>query len=321
MRWRGEHAKGLVAVAFVASVLVGCGDGAGGSGDDAAGPSTTGGAGGAGAGGEGPGGPGAGGGDAGGGGDAPEWEGEPLPTRIGAVSIRTLPDADGPEPEYGAATAYFFDYDGSTGCSRIVDGPCAVYRCMPPDPITGTEAGVITVTGTTPPVTLEPDAVGQADPSYTKVQSEAPLWAEGDVVTVSAAGGVVPAFEATLVAPTRATITTPDLAQDVVVTRAAGLDLAWSAEGQGGVLAVSIGVPGDVAYQLVCGFPIDDGAATIPAAMLAHLPAGTDARIGFSNRADEIVDAGGFEVTVELVSLAHAEGAPLGLAATELTLE
>lgn len=315
---RRDRWAGVVAVVMVATVLSACGDDDGGAGDGGATASSATGMGGddggAGAG-------GAGDGPSGGGGGVPGWDGEPLPTRLGTVGIDNLPDADGPEPEYGSATAYFFDYMGSTGCSRIVDGPCAAYRCGPAGPITSTEAGVITVTGTTPPVTLEPSAVGQADPSYTEVESEAPFWAEGDVVTVSAAGGAVPAFETTLVAPTRATITAPDLAQPVVVSRAAGLDLAWTVEGQGGELAVSIGLSGDPAYQLVCGFPLDDGAATIPAAMLALLPPGTDARLGLVSRAQEVLDVGGFEVTVVLASLARADGTPLGLAATKVTLE
>jgi hypothetical protein len=100
-------------------------------------------------------------------------------------------------------------------CTTRTIAGCTVTECVRADPAAGTAcasleqitaAGAIAVTGgDKPPLTLNSDSKR----SYAGFSSAGPRWAPGTEITVDAAGGDVPAFNAKIVFPSRVEILGP----------------------------------------------------------------------------------------------------------------
>jgi len=116
------------------------------------------------------------------------------------------------------ATATFTDTTVSSQaprCTKKTIAGCTVTECVRADPPAGlncqelirtTGAGSISISGgTSPALSMTSDAKR----GYAGFSSGGPRWAPGDALTVTAAGGEVPAFDAKLTFPSRVEITGP----------------------------------------------------------------------------------------------------------------
>ncbi len=126
------------------------------------------------------------------------------------------------------------------------------------------DAGTITIQSPTSTTTL---TFGQ--PS---VDSPTPLFAPGEILTMSGTGAEVPAFSGNVVAPGPVKVMSPSLAGPLTITMAQGLPLAWQATT--GRVVVYISSVGPTEYRtLSCEFNGAAGVGTMPpAALSAHGP-------------------------------------------------
>lgn len=176
-------------------------------------------------------------------------------------------------------------------------------------------AGVITITGGTKTVTLMPDTMN-AYPQFFDGATAA--WSAGAMITISAAGGTVPAFSATLAAPMPVTLTSPTQdAGTFTIDRASPLALAWTG-GTAGQVTITIAGPEPMGAtsidNITCGFPAASGAGSVPVEALMKLSAGsTGAALGVAVAEKKIVTAGQYAVTLQTYTRATSTiaGAPL----------
>ncbi|MBI2390899.1 MAG: hypothetical protein HYV09_15010 [Deltaproteobacteria bacterium] len=116
------------------------------------------------------------------------------------------------------ATAVFSDVIVSSQAPRCTTRPvggCSVTECVAADPPAGlacqelvrtTGAGSISISGgASAPLSMTSDAKR----GYAGFSSGGARWTPGDALTITAAGGEVPAFDATLTFPSRVEITGP----------------------------------------------------------------------------------------------------------------
>jgi hypothetical protein len=170
----------------------------------------------------------------------------------------------------GVQGGYAYAGFSNGSCTSVTQGPCQVQTCAAnPSQVS---AGAVSVTGTNLAVMLQPQANGM----YSSVTaSPTQLFNEGATLTVNAAGGVVPAFNGSLTAPSRVLITTPAQgAGTISVDRTKGFTVAWSGSSAGDVVVYLDGGAGR-GTQLTCQFAASGGTGTIPAAALQLLPAGS----------------------------------------------
>jgi hypothetical protein len=190
----------------------------------------------------------------------------------------------------GSVTAGFFHegLDPYLGCAKKSFGSCTVrFDCKPiltspPDDLgiqPYASAGKITVTGlsgvTTLPVELTVMDMGMFAGQYTTLQQYTPIFAGGDGLTVTAAGGEVPAFSSQLTAPSSPTLTSPSGNSQIPVSRSQDLPFAWSGGGSGQLrLQIQVMPAMGSPSGLDCSWPVGDGSGTIPAAALQMMPKG-----------------------------------------------
>lgn len=199
----------------------------------------------------------------------------------------------------GLLLANFFEIPAQyPGCTNTTIGGCTISDCSaaadagtPPD---GGQvgAGTLTFTGLADGgvVVIAPAANG----SYLR-QIQSQLFVAGSVLQVSSSGGAVPAFTASVSAPVSATLTTPacPLSNCGMISKAAGLPVAWTGGGTG---SISVQVL-TATNQVSCSFPAASASATVPAAALAGIPPGS-ASLFFGSTASTTVQAGPFPIAV-----------------------
>jgi hypothetical protein len=152
---------------------------------------------------------------------------------------------------------------------------CTFYPCHRPPPPDGgggnpPNAGAIDVTGGLMPAHFTP----LADGSYDPVHLSSTGWNGGESLTVTAAGGGVPAFAGSLVAPKLATVSAPALpSADFMVDRSKDLVFTFTGVASETVI-VTFGANTSDPTEVECVFAGSAGTGTVPAAALALLPAG-----------------------------------------------
>jgi hypothetical protein len=201
--------------------------------------------------------------DGGGGDDSPTPDAHAQAAHHGAVTLTTYAAMSQGTPfQGGGATARFW----TDACASEVQGECTIGSCTT---ATWQSAGVITVATTAGSIQIDPGA----DNSYPTKASQAPLYTPGETITISALGATVPAFNGTLVAPGKPTLTSP-LAQQgmLVIDRSHDFAFAWTGGGSQDVWMTISG--GNYMKWIACRYPASAGHATIPKAVLATLPAG-----------------------------------------------
>jgi hypothetical protein len=229
-----------------------------------------------------------------------------------------------------SVSAGFFDGPGNwfqKGCHREATGACWVMLCDYADggaetPPTGpiVSAGAITVGGTTPAFSLTYDTATMKYGAVPAVPTDKPILAGGATVTFAAAGGDVPAFSDSLVAPTPFAITSPSLAGGTLsIDASKDLVFTWSGA-SAGALSLNIrttttsgGAPLAVSF-VSCQFKASAQTGTIPSAELKKLTrtgGSTTALIGTDlSNAKEIV-AGGYMIHLAVGGVASkADGTP-----------
>jgi hypothetical protein len=159
-------------------------------------------------------------------------------------------------------------------------GPCLVETFNPNDP-GGPErdmsAGALKITGGTSPLDMAP---GTKDNYAGLRSSTSALWNGGEMLVATAAGSAsgVPAFSASLTAPSKLTVTAPALPQtasgSLTVARDAPLTVSWTGASSGSVIVyLDIATP-NKAYTVTCTYKPSDATGQVPAAALGMLPAG-----------------------------------------------
>src|SRR5262249_38766210 len=102
------------------------------------------------------------------------------------------------------------------------------------------------------------------------------LFSGGETVTFTAAGADVPAFTASVAMPSKLQITSPAKPSDsspvLAVDREQGFAFSWSGGGSGQAMISLFDSSG---ARVTCSYPAASGSATVPAAALAQLGAGT----------------------------------------------
>ena len=167
---------------------------------------------------------------------------------------------------------------GSTiSVSDEMHGSCRVTQAINSMPDAGTSpaasAGVITFADMTgQPVTLMPSA----DNSYNGTGQLATRWTGGDMITVSAAGGAVPPFQAMITFPAQIVVTSPPNGNSITITRTAGLPVQWMATGSGtAAVYIRQDEGGGGFTQILCSYPFSEGSDMVPSSVLSTLNAGT----------------------------------------------
>ena len=187
----------------------------------------------------------------------------------------------------GSASAYFASAAG--GCATATVGACEIATCTN---LAGTqaEAGTVAITGGTQNVALTPET----DKTYTTLTTTTALFTGGETLKATALGGDVPAFTATVTAPTLAKITSPAKPASfmLAVDRAHDLAVTWTGGG-GGKLQVFVSGGNK---QVTCRFDASAGAGTVPAAVLGMLPTGSGS-FAMASIASAEVAAGDYAVT------------------------
>lgn len=193
---------------------------------------------------------------------------------VGTIQIEEA-DLD---PTLAVASIYatFTDRDQP---DRYDDGTCRVYPrpCLGQVGACGTppqySAGTLTITGLARPITLVPDGETHSYPSPGGLPTD--LFADAATIAVTASGGSVAGFSATLTGVTP--LVSPYAGASAGVVPGQPHPLTWDAASDGARIRfllnwANICHAGAEWYVLVCEVP-DTGSFTIPAAATMALPA------------------------------------------------
>jgi hypothetical protein len=172
------------------------------------------------------------------------------------------------------ASAVFYPSVTATGCSVALVAGCKLETCASPAggaPLAN--AGTISITGGAYPLVLTP---GSGDLYSTPPSNEdsgvLALWYGGEQLQVSASGADVPAFAASLVAPSQITVVTQ---MPTSITRSEPFDVSWFKKSVGQVAVDVSSTAGPTSYYLECLFDVAAGLGEVPQAALAQIAGGT----------------------------------------------
>lgn len=226
---------------------------------------------------------------------------QPPPTKSGTVTLLQNLDSAG-HAQYlvvagfaGASSRY-----PSSRCTQLVQDDCKLSDCSydtrqtPQGLAPQVSAGAIEVHGARIPLTLMPDAGGR----YRQEAGPGPLWVEGGALTVSASGADVPPFVLSLprMGLVRMTNPTGSGVASAAVDRLVPLSVTWtgSSVGQVAVTVLSFeqGPRDHHTVSIHCVYSAARGGATVPAALVARLIAGSVGTISLSGRVTTEVRAG-----------------------------
>jgi hypothetical protein len=195
-----------------------------------------------------------------------------------------------------------------TPCALTTVGACQVQKCANTAPSTDQSAGVISITGGTPnPVTLTPS--GSA---YSPIMQNMLFWSSPTTLSVSAAGGGVPAFGGSVMAPAAITITNPPMPdQDMAgppgsIPIGSDLTLGWTGGSAGSNVEFLLSsLPGD--YLVRCSYPAQNGAAAVPSSLLTQMSTDgvTTIRMGASAVGSTMITAGDYKVSFLAINTAN----------------
>jgi hypothetical protein len=208
------------------------------------------------------------------------------------------------------ANATFLPGGPAYNCDQTPAGACIFYSCTPRSgsagPSPAANPGAIDVTGGLQSLRFTPLADGTYDP----VHLTGALWNGGEMLTVTAPGGGVPAFTESLSAPRLATVSAPALpATDWNVDRTKDLTFSWSGLTTDDLIVI-FGSNSVNPIEVDCTFPGSAGTGTVGASALALLPAGSG-YFQVISRSVSLVGAGPWQVKFRVESDAVSPaGAP-----------
>ena len=198
------------------------------------------------------------------------------PALTGSVSFTQC--VPSPSSNCGASGGFNFDaifnYVGQSICTETPGGACILSTCTPQMVFGGgDDAGNLTIAGGSIPTGRTVSNMGNG------VYSDAAMgswFTGGQTLTVSASGGMVPAFgPQPVTAPPFAELTSPQVpdAGVIVIPTSADLTLSWTAGQSGATWTITMGYETSD-KSLECGWDASLGQGTIPQAMLGLLVAG-----------------------------------------------
>jgi hypothetical protein len=229
----------------------------------------------------------------------------------GLVAVTSGAGVQGNAHGHTAQAVFVSAADGSLGVSTVKDvGPCKVTTYTTP-PVAGKgmpmSAGDVDVMGGAMALKLTADAMNNYAPIDDKTTD---LFTGGEMLSVHAAGGDVPAFSFMTVAPSALDLTAPPRPANqapLMLDRASDLALTWDSAGMGSVIVAF----SDSSPTLVqCTFAAKDKAGTIPKDALAALAKGAAGTFFFGPGSSDVVAAGDYQVQVVVANSASWGGSP-----------
>jgi len=162
------------------------------------------------------------------------------------------------------------------------------------------------------------DIAPKGDRSYAAVTGAESLWSGGETLTVRADGKDVPAFNASLKAPSKISLGVPATTNggDLTITRSAGVTATWTGASSGVVVLYFDVATSTNAFTATCTFDVAAGTATIPGGAFADFPAG-DGTFDFYVKESVVVTPPGWYVRFTASSaIVDGNGAALAGRAT-----
>lgn len=169
----------------------------------------------------------------------------------------------------------------ATDCTRKAVGlACSHLQCSG-SPDTESDAGTLEFTGGTIPLgtTLTPRGGGLG---YFSQFIAKPLFQAGDMISVKASGGALPAFQRLARAPDPVAVGSPSCPNGFCGTLDFNKDLAVAWTGRAGLVELAFHVAGSTAGfdRVECRYPAADQRASIPAQVLSMLPKSAGLQVG-----------------------------------------
>jgi hypothetical protein len=232
----------------------------------------------------------------------------PAPLNVGVINL-AVNSATG--AHNSVATVTFYDVNipqpmTVSNCTRTTAGSCIVESC----PITGYDllpapgpdmagvipptAGTITVTGTTPTLTLNPGLDGTYTPY---VNASASIFGGGENLDFQATGtgGQVGSFTQTLTAPNQVQLVAPGGAGQTI-SRAGDFTVTWTGgSGEMQLILSPMAMPGTT---LICNVSAMAQSMVIAGALLSQLPAGM-AALGVGTSQRKMFSVGAWFIGIE----------------------
>lgn len=219
----------------------------------------------------------------------------PTDWHLGVIAIQQQMPEGGP---YTVHTARFLDFRSSLVHDRD-DGPCHLQFRRTSDEGTPSSAGNLVLTGGTgPQLTLMPFPNDQ----YMTVTSGQFRYAQGDPITVSAAGGNVPAFAGALTFPANVTIIDPPYNNTTLyLDKNRALETRWTPTSGSVRVMVVQRLDAQHQTQIECVFDGASGIGTLEPAVLAPLEITSlhDTFMTVSTFTRDRVTAGRYEIAIE----------------------
>lgn len=217
--------------------------------------------------------------------------------KAAGVSAISGPESAAQPHAYTAKAGFIFAPDGTEAVYTATTlGSCEVrlYTAMSTmGTPTSVDAGVITITGGKVPVTLTPNAMS----AYPVVSDGAnDLFDGGEMITITAAGGTIPAFTGTLLASVGVDVTLPLEPPNkgpLPVDRTSDLVFTWNNGGPGDVILF---LNDGLGTRVGCTFSSAAGKGTVPKAALAKLSAGAKGSFGLAALTLKTVTAGSWSI-------------------------
>jgi hypothetical protein len=225
----------------------------------------------------------------------------------GLVSVQQSTDTSCGMPTYnGTVSAAFAESAASlvdTSCPPVTMGECTVSVCEPDDagpsgPMGNLSAGAIKVAGTGVPVTLTPDPDGTYEPA-TNSSTLGPFLPPDSTISITASGGMVPAFQGTLMMGGAITLTSPHVSGLFAQLPTGDVPVAWTGGSSTDrlVLFLSANSASDASMEATIQCVFTGGSGTVPAAAMAMLSG--MGSFGAGPFATTSVTAGAFDVTMQ----------------------
>jgi hypothetical protein len=197
-------------------------------------------------------------------------------------------------------------------CNVTTMGSCQITKCQAADGgnlmITSTpeSAGSVTVSGGQFAMdqVMMPDSSGR----YMGKTGQTLAFKGGDMLHFVGAGATVPAFDQMLAAPTRISVSSPNLmgGMPVQVNRMNDLMIMWtSTDNTPGSVVVSLNKGGLDGVFVSCTFMASDGMGTVPVGVLSNFSAGTG-QISIVSEASSMVAAGAYQVKLSATAFGAA---------------
>ncbi len=186
----------------------------------------------------------------------------------------------------------------SSGCApALVSGACQSFSCPTPATQAAVSAGTLTLSGGSLPLGLSMAPGGMG--TYTYSTSGA-YFTAGETLRVSASGGVVPPFAASVVAPGPVTLTAPAKSGTTyTIPTASDLALAW--EGPllaNGARMIVEGVDTASGHYFDCLWDASLGRAVVPQTILAGFAGQTGAYLAYGSITTSKLEVGGYAIAI-----------------------